>query len=123
MALTNDAWKGLKKLYPNVDHRLDYRLEAGANASPVLAWWNTALGAKPTDAAIMAAVAGWESDEVTRQAARTVNQQERTQLTALDAALSDYLALTAPTAAQTRDVVRLVVRAIRWQLRHLPEAA
>ncbi len=122
MALTSDAWKGLKKLYPNVNHRLDYRLEAEADAVPVLVWWNETLGPKPTDEAITAAIADWEVDEAMRQTARNTSREERTQITTFDASLADYLALTAPTAAQTRDVVRLLVRAIRWQLRHLPEA-
>jgi len=121
VGLDGHAWKGLRQLYPNARGLLDYRLEANANERPVLAWWNADLGPKPTDAAIMAAVADWDAAEAVRETARQSERQERTQLQALDAALSDYLALASPTAAQTRDVVRLLVRAARWQVRHLPE--
>jgi|GEM_PF-3541158 len=121
MALTNEAWKGLKQLYPTTRALLDYRLEANANEAPVLAWWNDDLGAKPTDAAIMAAVGDYDTAEGVRETARQAERQERTQVQALDAALTDYLALASPTAAQTQGVVRLLVRAARWQLRHLPE--
>jgi len=119
--LTSEAWRGLKQLYPNARGLLDYRLEADANEPPVLAWWNDDLGAKPTDAAIMAAVPDYDAAEAVRESERTAERLERTQLQALDAALSDYLALASPTIFQTQAVVRHLVRAARWQVRHLPE--
>ncbi len=119
--LNSEAWKGLRQLYPNARGLLDYRLEANANEAPMLAWWNVDLGPKPTDAAIMAAVQDYDAAEAERETARQAERQERTKLLTLDAALADYLALASPTAAQTQGVVRLLVRAARWQLRHLPE--
>ena len=121
MSLTSEAWRGLKHLYPNARSLVDYRLEANANEAPILAWWNEALGPKPTDAAIMAAVGDYDAAEAVRETARQGERQERTQVQALDAALADYLALASPTIFQTQGVVRLLVRAARWQLRHLPE--
>jgi len=121
MALDAHAWKGLRQLYPNARGLLDYRLEANANEAPILAWWNDDIGPKPTDAAIMAAVADYDTAEAIRETARQAERQERTQVQALDAALADYLALASPTIFQTQGVVRLLVRAARWQLRHLPE--
>ena len=121
MALNNDAWKGIRQLYPGAVPLSDYRLEAEANAAPVLGWWNDDLGPKPTDAAIMAAVVDYDAAEAVRETAREAERQERTQLQALDAALADYLALASPTIFQTQGVMRLLVRAARWQMRHLPE--
>ncbi len=122
MTLSIEAWKGLQYLAPDADPLDDYRLEADAGGAPVLAWWDeAALGPQPIDDAIMAAVAEYDVAEAVRETARESDRQERTQVQALDDQLAAYLALASPTAPQTQGVVRLLVRAARWQLRHLPE--
>lgn len=108
--------EALRVLYPAAVPQADYRL-VNAGSGDVIDYWNPALGAQPSQAALDGVTQAQADAAWVAQDADPERKELREQAQAALDAIATYLALPSPNNAQVVAQVRLLSQAVRRLIR------